>query len=242
MVVAMGTARADAVPDASLRAVKDRDVRLELDGEPAIEGRVIAFEDASVTIARAGTNEVVTVARAKLVRLIAIDPGAPAAKPPRAVTPDKPRMIGVELGLPGTLTVDAEYKRFYGFASANVLFPMLTASNNAWLAGTVGAGISLPMGGSRWRVDVFGEVMPLNVTGYYTYLAFGIGAGFHYTAPSGFTVAFTFPVAGFSTRLGTSPYGYDATFTYNDSLGYYYLAGVSGMPLVSMGYRFGCRR
>jgi hypothetical protein len=37
-------------------------------------------------------------------------------------------------------------------------------------------------------------------------------------------------------------YGYDAPFRYNDSLGYHYLAGFVGLPLVTVDYRFPCRR
>ena len=48
----------------------------------------------------------------------------------------------------------------------------------------------------------------------------------------------TLPVVGFATRFGSSPYGYDPSFRYNDSLAYYYLAAFTGMPLLTFGYRF----
>jgi hypothetical protein len=118
--------------------------------------------------------------------------------------------------------------------------PLVTASGNStWYAAALGAGISWPFGDtSRWRFDVFAQVLPFHTTSFYTYLGLGLGAGFHYTAASGFTVGMTFPVVGFSTRLGSSPYGYDASFRYNDSLGYYYLGAIAGMPLLTLGYRF----
>jgi hypothetical protein len=228
LLALVGVAHAD-VPDPSLRAVTGHLVRLELDGSPAVEGRVLAFETATVTLAVLDTNEVVTVPRDKLAHVIAID-----------AAPEKMRVFGLQFSLLGTVAVDADYKLLHGFASTSLLLPIVTASGSStWVAGAVGAGVSVPMGKtSRWKLDVFGEVLPLHTTSYYTYLAFGVGAGFHYTASSGFTIGFTVPVIGFSTRLGNSPTGYDASFRYNDSVGYYYLAGLAGMPLVTMGYRF----
>ena len=237
VVVALATvARAD-VPDASLRAVSGHTVRVELDGSPAVEGRVLAFEAATVTLALTGSNEVVTVPRDKLQRIIAIETPATTTAPE---APEKMRVLGLQFSLLGTVAVDADYKLLHGFASTSLLLPIVTASGNStWVAGAIGGGVSVPVGKtSRWKLDVFGEVLPLHTTSYYTYLAFGVGAGFHYTASSGFTVGFTVPVIGFSTRLGSSPTGYDASFRYNDSVGYYYLAAVAGMPLVTMGYRF----
>jgi len=227
------------VPDASLRAVTGHVVRLELDGSPAVEGRVIAFEAGTVTLAVSGSNEVVTVPRDKLQRVIATEAPATAIATPPAVT-EKMRVVGLQFSLLGTVAVDADYKLLHGFASTNLLLPIMTASGNStWLAASVGGGVSVPMGAtSRWKLDVFGEVLPLRTTSYYTYLAFGLGAGFHYTASSGFSVGITVPMLGFSTRLGSSPYGYDASFRYNDSVGYYYVAAIAGMPLVTMGYRF----
>ena len=232
-MILAGVARGD-VPDASLRAVKDRAVRLERDGAPAIEGRVLALDAASVTIDVSTTHEVITAPRDKLLRVILID--AAAEEPP---APEQPRMWGISAGLPGVVQGDVDYGPWHAFASANVLLPIL--SDSRWIDAAVGGGVAIPIGASRWKVDAFGEVLPLHATSFYTYLAFGIGAGFHYTAPSGFTVAFTLPVLGFATRLGHSPYGYDGPFRYNDSLGYYYLAAFGGAPLVTMGYRFATR-
>jgi hypothetical protein len=237
LVALVGVASAD-VPDPSLHAVENRVVRFELVGGTSVEGRLLAFDGVSATLALTTTNEVVTVPRAQLARII-VDPTARVVEP----IDDRPRAVGVQFGIPGTLVVDGDYGMFRGFASANVLFPLLTASGDSrWYAAAIGGGIALPLGHNRWKLDAFADVMPLHVTSYYTYLAFGLGAGVHYTGRSGFTASFSFPVVGFATRLGSSPYGYDAPFRYNDSLGYHYLAGFVGLPLVSVGYRFPCRR
>ncbi len=231
------TTQADpAIPDASLHAVRNLPVRFEGDGT-IVEGRLLAFDNDTVTIARATTNEVVTLPRAGLSRVILAD-GVPAPAPARR------RIVGVQMSLLGTLAVDADYGRLRGFASTSLLLPVVTASgSNTWWAGAIGGGVTFPLGDSRrWRVDAFAQVMPLRMTSWYTYVGFGLGAGVHYTAPSGFTFGATLPVVGWATRLGSSPYGYDASFRYNDSLGYYYFAGVTGMPLLTMGYRFAsCR-
>jgi hypothetical protein len=230
LVVLTSAARAETrVPDASLRAVKERVVTLELDGAEPIVGRVLDFEDGWLTIARTGTNEVVTVSRAKVSRIIATEPPV-----------ERMRAIGVQSSLLGTAVIDVDYRKLRGFASMNLLLPILTASGgNPWYAASVGGGLSLPFGTNRrWRLDVFGQVMPFRSTSFYTYVGFGAGAGFHYTSASGFTMGITFPVIGFATRVGSSPHGYDASFRYNDSLAYYYLAGIAGMPLLTFGYRF----
>jgi len=236
---ASSSAPAPRVPDASLRAVKDHVIKLEVDGAPAVEGKLLAFEAVTVTVAASGSNQVVTVPRAKLARVFAVE--APSAAVSDA---DVERRIGVGFSLLGTVAVDIDYKRFHGFASTSLLLPIVTAAGEGtWFAAAFGGGITIPLGTtSRWKLDVFGQVTPLRTTSYYTYLGFGIGAGFHYTASSGFTLGFTMPVLGFATRLGSSPYGYDPAFRYNDSVGYYYLAGLAGMPIVTMGYRFPARR
>ncbi|MDX2093789.1 MAG: hypothetical protein SFX73_38490 [Kofleriaceae bacterium] len=243
----VGSARADAeptIPDASLRAVKERAVRLERTGAPTLEGRLLAFDDATLTLALSATREVVTVQRGTVTRVFVVDPIAPPAltvtTPAPTVVPPVRRVVGVQMSLLGTLAVDADLCRFRAFASTNLLMPVLTASGDSlWFAAALGAGLTLPLGESkRWRVDVFAEVLPFRTTSHYTYLGFGLGGGLHYTSPSGFTFGMTVPVVGFATRLGSSPTGYDSTFTYNDSLGYYYLAGFAGMPLLTMGYRF----
>jgi hypothetical protein len=121
-----------------------------------------------------------------------------------------------------------------------VLLALLTTSaDTTWFAATAGAGLSLPILGSRWRFDAFGEIAALRFN-YYTYPGVGIGIGFHRTAASGFTIGFSLPAIGFATRLGHSLYGYDPSFRRNDSLGYFYLGSFAAMPLFTIGYRFAC--
>ena len=242
VVLAVSTsAWAEPVPDASLHAVGRRTVRLELDDARTVEGQVLAFDAGSLTVVATGTHEVISVPRAHVKRLILVDLAAPAPVPAPA-GPEPHRLWGVHFGLPGTLSVDVDYGRLHAFVSPNVLLPVLTESGEgSWYGAAVGAGISLPIS-RRWRFDAFAVTMPLRYTSFYTYLASGLGIGFHRTAASGLSWGFTFPVIGFAKRLGHSPYGYDAPFRFNDSLGYFYLAGFTTLPLVTLGYRFPCRR
>ena len=244
MLLAMhGVARAEPIPDASLRAVKDRSVRFELDGAPAVEGRLLGFEAETITLARAATNEVVSLPRKGLLRVIDLSAAtATAVAEPAPIEPQ--RIVGVQFSMLGTIAADVDYTRLHAFASTNLLLPIVTgAGSNTWFTAALGAGVSIPLSAtSRWKLDIFGQVLPLHTTSFYTYLGLGAGAGFHYTASSGFTLGFTMPVLGFAARLGSSPYGYDAAFRYNDSIGYYYLAAFAGMPIVTMGYRFATKQ
>lgn len=217
------------VPDASLAAATAQAVRLELDGAAEEDGKLLGFDAASVTIARTGTAEIVTIPRVRVV-------GMRLAMPPERL-----RVLGVHSSLLGTAAVDAEYGYLRGFASTNLLLPILTAtSKSTWYAAALGGGLSVPIN-RRWRVDAVAEVAPFHTTSFYTYLAFGVGAGVHYTAASGLSIGVSFPVVGWSARLGSSPYGYDASFRYRDSLAYFYAAGLAGMPLLTIGYRFATR-
>jgi hypothetical protein len=229
------SASAGGPPDASLNAVENKSVRLELDDAPAVEGRVLAFDATSITLVAASTNEVLTVSREHLQHVILVDqaPAAPAVR-------DRRRLWGVHFGLVGTLVGDVDYGILHAFVSPNVLLPVLTESGEtAWYAGALGAGVGLPLSG-RWKFDAFAAVMPLHYTSFYTYLAVGLGFGVHHTAANGLSVGFTLPLIGFAQRFGHSPYGYDAPYQRNDSLGYFYLAGLTSLPLVTIGYRFPC--
>src|SRR5262249_33035681 len=97
-------AAAMRVPDASLQAGQDHVVRLELDGAPSVEGRLLGFEAMSVTLATSGTNQVVTLGRDKLARLFVVDPAAPA--PVVETEPEPERMIGAQFSLLGTVAAD----------------------------------------------------------------------------------------------------------------------------------------
>src|SRR5437016_4252785 len=116
--------------DASLRAVRDKAVRVELDNAPAVDGRVVAFEDAWLTVAVAGTNEIVSLPREHVVRVILGEAtAAPLAGGAGAFDRiSATRSVGVGFGVPGTLVVDVDYRMFHAFASPNVLVSILTAS------------------------------------------------------------------------------------------------------------------
>lgn len=217
IVLAAGSARADTVPS----------VRVELDAGAPVEGQLVGLDATTITV-EAATHEVIRVPRDHVVRMTMLEPERV----------ERMRVVGVQTSLLGTVVVDADYRHLRGFASASLLLPLITASgDNTYYAAAVGAGMSWPLS-RHWNVDGFAQVVPFHTTSFYTYLGFGLGAGLHYTGASGFTFGITFPVVGFSTRLGSSPYGYDASFRYNDSIGYYYLGAVAGMPLVTLGYRF----
>jgi hypothetical protein len=228
-----------AVPDASLRAMTGKRVRLELEGQPAVEGQLAGFEAQWVTVVLTGNNEVISVPRERLVHLKALDAGTePAA--PDAAAPERERVIGVHFGLSVSLAVDAQWRLFYGFVNGNVLFPLTTVTGNAaWMALAFGAGFTVPLErGHRWYADLVGQVLPLYLGSPYTYVGMGLGFGLRYLARSGFTFAVKLPVLGYAARVGRSPYGYDSSFRAGYGFGYYYLAGLMGLPLVSVGYRF----
>jgi hypothetical protein len=229
IVLAAGTARAEPLSDASLQALVARTVRVEVDDTRNVSGRLLAFDTMSLTIAASGTNEVVAVLRDHVRRVILLE-----TEP----EPETVRTWGLHFGVPGTLAGDVDYGRLHAFASANVVLPLLTAtSDSTWFAAALGGGLSVHVS-PGWRFDAFASVMPLHYTSFYTYLAAGLGVGFHHTAASGLSFGFALPVIGFAARLGKSPNGYDAPFRYADSLGYFYLAGISALPLVTVGYRF----
>src|SRR4051812_30776168 len=82
VLVLSGAARAQSIdaggPDASLRAMTGSVVRLELDGEPPLEGKLMAFEEQWVTLALSSTEEIVSVPREKLLKLLAVEAPTPA--------------------------------------------------------------------------------------------------------------------------------------------------------------------
>jgi hypothetical protein len=233
-----------AVPDARLQAMTGKQVRVELEGSPAVSGELVGFEEKWVTLLVPQTGAVVWLPRTQLLGLTALDP-PPAPAQTAAATPQKSahereRIVGVHFGLSVSLAVDAQWRRFYGFVNGNVLFPLTTVTGNAaWMAVAIGAGATVPLvNGHRWYADMFAEALPLYLGGPYTYLGVGAGFGLRYAAVSGFTFAVKVPVLGYALRTGRSPYGYDPSFRPGYGFGYYYLAGLMGLPLVSVGYRF----
>lgn len=102
-----GVAWADPVPDAALRAVTDRSLRLELDDATTVEGKLLAFDAEWITLAAAGTNEVIAVPRARVRHVILASLATPPARAlattgVAVVAPERHRMWGLHFGLPGT--------------------------------------------------------------------------------------------------------------------------------------------
>jgi hypothetical protein len=236
-LVAAAPAWADSPPDVLLRAGTGSIVQLELDDARIVQGRIVGFDDGFIALAESDTNRAIAISRDHVQEMVFVGfPANTAASARRAREPV--RRWGIHFGLPGTLVGDVDDGWLHAFVSPNVLLPILTASGeSAWFAGSIGAGVSVHLS-QRWKVDAFATVMPLRYTSFYTYVASGLGVGFHYTAASGLSVGFAFPVLGFAARLGKSPYGYDAPFRYSDSLAYFYLAGLTTLPLATIGYRF----
>lgn len=235
LLVLVSPLRAEPLPDASFKALVDRSVALELDDGRTAGGRLLAFDADTLTLVAADSGEISSVARARVVRVRLVT-GAVAELAP----PPRPRMWDVQLSLPGSLNVDVDRGYLHAFASGSFLLPILTgAGQHTWFGFSAGAGIAVPVT-EHWKLDAFAVVMPLRYTSFYTYLATGLGIGAHFTGRSGMTFGVALPLLGFAARLGHSPYGYDAPFRTNDSLGYFYFAGITALPLVSVGYRFPC--
>ena len=228
VLMLVSVAAAAPLPDASFTALADHTVELQLDDGRVVDGRLLAFDAETITLVAPGSGEVSSVVRARVVQVRLTEPA------PRL------RMWDVALSLPGSLNVDVDRGYLHAFASGSFLLPILTgAGQHTWFGFSVGAGVAVPVT-ERWKLDAFATVMPLRYTSFYAYLATGIGIGAHFTGRSGMTFGVTLPLLGFAARLGHSPYGYDAPFRTNDSLGYFYFAGLTALPLVSVGYRFPC--
>ena len=257
-----GTPQAPApVPEATLRAVKDRRVTLVTATQGEFTGKVLAVEPDSVTIVRED-SEVVTIPRALLthVRLADIDRASPETPPPpppqrpasaRAETetsleappptsppppPPAPSESGfaVYLNAPAGIAVDGDYGHFHAFASTAFLFPLV--SSGQLFAATAGAGATFSLS-PNWRIDLFGHVAPMFFPGgnygQSFYFGVGVGFGFRYLSSNGWCIGIKLPL------LGGAASSYPA---YNSGVGvvaaYYYLASAVSLPVFSIGYRF----
>ena len=244
------------VPDAAFLAMRDQQVSLLLRGGARVNGRLIAVQPDGVTVIRLEDNAVIVVPRVEITILQAAPSAAPppayarefAAPLPPAIAPNIDRHIGINFGGgPAVLAIDADYRPFYGFLSAGLALPLFTTEHMG--AVTLGLGGSWRLRpSSNWQFDLFGHATvgwgitdssyayDPNTGGYtYTrtsgvYGAIGVGIGFHYTLPSGFTVGFHIPIIGgaFSGPVHDAP----------TSGGYYYLSAAISFPLATIGYRF----
>ena len=224
------------VLDATLQALRGRTVTVTQRSGACIVGEILGHDAVSITLALTTTRDIVTIARGEVAGLRLAEALAPAAAPAPlsspslvAAGPARERHFGVQLGLAPGLMLDYEDGYFYGFVHADVVLPM--ASTGELLGFSAGGGITFALAShSRWKMDVFAHLDPVH-WGSDTNLGGGIGLGFHYTAANGFTLGFKIPILGYS-----------GTFGGNDDAGsgvaFYYLGGVMGLPVISLGYRF----
>jgi hypothetical protein len=161
------------------------------------------------------------------------------------------RHFGLMFGAgPGVLAADFHYGYFYGFLSTSIVLPMYavgTNSNGLPIDGvTVAPGLTFRMAPDRnWWFDLF---VHGTLSFYYHYdnigrntqvdvdTSFGLGMGFHYTSPNGFTVGIKIPVFGFA--FGNDVKSPGRTGGLASSGQYYYEGALVSFPLVTFGYRF----
>jgi hypothetical protein len=229
-----------AVPDATLRAVKDQTVTVCLRNGAALRARIVAFEASTLTVALSLSGSVVTIDRTEVtdVRLpLAIPPPPPPAVSVAAPAPGRQRHFGLQFsGAPGIM-LDVDYKLFYGFANFPFVYPATTGGG--LLPMSFGLGVNFPVArGSRWKMEVYGFVAPLRIEldggeddggpSNPWSVAIGVGIGVHYTFPSGFSLGLKSPVLGWATNAGSI----------GNAMAAFYLSSAMGLPLLSMGYRF----
>jgi hypothetical protein len=230
------------VPDAALRALKDRRVVLTT-AQEAIRGKILGFEAGTITIAK-DSGEVVTVPRAGVVGVrLAEESQAPALgeqpheeaieEPP----PSRPRYFAALITLAPGVGFDFDYSYFHAFISTSLLFPLVSSGSVFALTG--GAGATFPLS-EHWRFDFFAHVVPFfykwatfGSQSTHTYIGVGAGIGFHYTASSGWTVGVKLPIVGASA----GDYG-SGDQTVGAATGYYYWSSAMSLPVLSFGYRF----
>jgi hypothetical protein len=227
-----------AVWDATLKAVHDQTVTARLRDGTELRGRIVAFDDTTVTLALSLSGSVLSVLRTNLidVRLPPSIPPPTAAVTTPAPAPARERYVSLQFsGAPG-LMLDVDYRLFYAFANFPFVYP--AATGGGLLTMSFGLGLNFPVArGSRWKMEVYGFVAPLrfSIDNEEDYpnenpwsVGIGIGIGLHYTFPSGFSIGLKSPVIGYATGSAAVGSGFAA----------FYLAGAMGLPLLSMGYRF----
>jgi hypothetical protein len=151
---------------------------------------------------------------------------------------DAERPIGLHAGLNlGLIVVDAHLDSIYGFVASALGVALITEGEGA--VGVMGIGYSFalsPRGETMWMFDLFGEACGGNLaitqnkqdalTG-----GLGLGVGFRWLHHSGFVLGFKVPVFGAAiANRGIGNVG--------KSVGFFYLANLISLPLISLGYRF----
>lgn len=213
------------VPEVTLRALSGRLVALALRDGQTISGRILSCTMGIATLVSGPHSEVLSV-RIMDVAGVRLLPELPPPEPPSL--PERPRYVGVHIGLTPAVMVDLQWRYLYAFANASVVFPLAKLA----MAFSGGLGASLPLSNKHWRFDLFVFAAPLKFFDPYERPAVGIGlgAGFHYTYDNGFTLGFKLPLAGYAAGPGMG----------NPSSGVaaFYLSSVMGLPLFDFGYRF----
>jgi hypothetical protein len=238
-----------AVPDPTFRALHDRVVALRTRDGSEVIGQVLDDDAISVTLALVPSRRVCTVAKADVVDVrladvppvpmqlaAAADGEAPMVRTGATQPPERERHFGLNFGFSPSIDLDLDAGLFHGFVNANLVLPM--ASDGQILGFGAGGGVSFHVRPhSRWKLDVFAAVTPTrwgsSDTGGNWVVGFGVGLGAHYTAKNGFTIGFKMPVIGYSA--GNAFGGPSSSGT---AVASYYLAGLMGLPVVSLGYRF----
>ncbi|MGC4118091.1 MAG: hypothetical protein QM765_26780 [Myxococcales bacterium] len=223
---------------------------LSLEAENAVlvlpDGKVISLPRAQVLEVRLSSAAMAAAATASptpSTSAVVVDLPR-AAKAPEIPSVD--RHFGVQFGLaPGILALDLAYGSFYGFLSGSLALPLYSiGSGNNFGGITLAPGLTFKLAdGHNWYFDLFvhGTVAWYGHQdyGYYPYGytkrtsvdgSAGLGMGFHYTSPSGFTVGFKLPIIG-------AAFGEDVS-DQKSSGGYYYLNALVSFPAATIGYRF----
>jgi hypothetical protein len=229
------------VPDATLQALRGRTLSICLRNGTGVVGELLGYDAASLTLALAQTREIVTLPRFEIGSLKLAEPSAaspvaataapaPSSNPTISASgPVRARHFGLQLGLAPGLMLDYESGHFYSFIHANAVLPM--ASSGSLLGFSAGLGGTFPiMSNSRWKMDVFLHFDPVRF-GSDVNLGAGFGIGFHYTAANGFTLGFKVPIIGYSGTI-------NGNNSAANGVAFYYLGGVMGLPVISLGYRF----
>ena len=231
---------------------KDHVVIISVRGGQDVIGNVASFDEQSVTVIEHHTGHIVTVPRADLVE-VRVPTNIPVALD---LKPHRVRHVGLQLFQgPGNVMLDFDYGHFYGYLATSIGYPIIFSGDQPQYAAA-----ALGLGGTwrlsprnNWQFDLMGTLTPTYWGGFS--MGVGVSAGFHYTAPSGFTIGFKIPVFGVapgcSDAVGepTDGYSSDGTFKSNstcknkvstgaDMIANYYLQAAMTTPIISVGYRF----
>jgi len=234
-----------AIGDSTLQALRGRTIAVRRASGGVVVGELVGYDAASFTLALVPSRDIVTLPRGDIaaLRLADVAPwtvtpttasaaaGPSAAGAVVAAGPVRERHFGLQLGLAPGVMLDYEIGYFYAFVHGDVVLPM--ASSGVLLGFAAGAGVTFALAArSRWKMDVFAHLDPVRLGD--VNLGGGIGLGVHFTALNGFTLAFKAPIIGYSGSFGSSSTNNGAGI----GVAYYYLGGVMGLPIISLGYRF----